>query len=109
MSTSTATETTTQQKVVVSTADYSNMNVKPAVEDAVFQATARGDRNGTLKLPGIPVFTDLYEKRKWMKEHMAVAFRFFGKHGHGEGISGHISMRGECYLFTAIVETRELY
>ncbi|KAB8253900.1 class II aldolase/adducin N-terminal [Aspergillus pseudonomiae] len=93
MSTSTATETTTQQKVVVSTADYSNMNVKPAVEDAVFQATARGDRNGTLKLPGIPVFTDLYEKRKWMKEHMAAAFRFFGKHGHGEGISGHISMR----------------
>ncbi|RAQ44435.1 class II aldolase/adducin domain protein [Aspergillus flavus] len=99
MSTSTATETTTQQKVVVASADYSNMNVKPAIEDAVFQATARGDRNGTIKLPGIPAFTDLYEKRKWMKEHMAAAFRFFGKHGHGEGISGHISMRGECYLY----------
>lgn len=28
-----------------------------------------------------------------MKEHMAAAFRFFGKQGYGEGISGHISMR----------------
>ncbi|KAB8228324.1 class II aldolase/adducin domain protein [Aspergillus alliaceus] len=88
MSTSTATEVATLQKV-----DYSGMNIKPAVEDKTFQATARGDRKGTLKLPGIPVFNDLYEKRKWMKEHMAAAFRFFGKHGHGEGISGHISMR----------------
>ncbi|KAE8380021.1 class II aldolase/adducin N-terminal [Aspergillus bertholletiae] len=93
MSTSTVTETSAQQRVVVAPTDYSNMTVKPAVEDTVFQATARGDRKETLKLPGIPVFTDLYEKRKWMKEHMAAAFRFFGKHGHGEGISGHISMR----------------
>lgn len=29
-----------------------------------------------------------------MKEHMAAAFRYFGKLGYGEGVSGHISMRG---------------
>ncbi|KAI9929198.1 hypothetical protein ASPWEDRAFT_36821 [Aspergillus wentii DTO 134E9] len=67
--------------------------IPAAADDAKFQATARGDRNGTLKLPGIPTFTDPLEKRKWMKEHMAAAFRFFGKQGYGEGISGHISMR----------------
>jgi hypothetical protein len=98
MSTETATETITQHS-----ADYSNINVQPAADDATFQATARGNRSGTLKLSGIPIFTDLYEKRKWMKEHMAAAFRFFGKHGHGEGISGHISMRGERYLVTGPV------
>ncbi|KAL1964321.1 hypothetical protein VTN77DRAFT_7141 [Rasamsonia byssochlamydoides] len=68
-------------------------DVPPAEEDAKFQAIARGDRNGTLKLRGIPTFTDPYAKRKWMKEHMAAAFRFFGKQGYGEGVSGHISMR----------------
>jgi len=46
-----------------------------------------------LKLRGIPTYTDLYAKRKWMKEHMAAAFRFFGKQGYGEGAAGHISMR----------------
>jgi hypothetical protein len=59
-----------------------------------FQAIARGNRSGSLKLQGIPEFTDLYEKRQWMKGHMAAAFRFFGKQGYGEGISGHISIRG---------------
>lgn len=68
--------------------------ITAATDDAKFQATARGDRAGTLKLRGIPTFSDPYEKRKWMKEHMAAAFRFFGKLGYGEGISGHISMRG---------------
>jgi hypothetical protein len=65
-----------------------------AAQDATFQALARGDRQGKLKLRGIPEFADPYEKRKWMKEHMAAAFRFFGKMGYGEGVSGHISMRG---------------
>jgi hypothetical protein len=66
----------------------------PAAQDKTFQSLARGDRDGKLKLQGIPEFTDPYEKRKWMKEHMAAAFRFFGKMGYGEGVSGHISMRG---------------
>lgn len=65
-----------------------------AAEDEKFQAVARGNRSGTLKLPGIPSFANAHDERKWMKEHMAAAFRFFGKKGYNEGISGHISMRG---------------
>lgn len=59
-----------------------------------FQDLARGDRNGKLVLRGIPKFSDPLLQRQWMKEHMAAAFRFFGKHGYAEGIAGHISMRG---------------
>lgn len=91
------TETVTQSErptAVVAVQEEEKPAYKPAEEDAKFQAVARGDRKGTLKLRGIPTFTDPYEKRKWMKEHMAAAFRFFGKKGYGEGISGHISMRG---------------
>lgn len=65
-----------------------------ATEDEKFQAVARGNRSGTLKLQGIPTFVNAHDERKWMKEHMAAAFRFFGKKGYNEGISGHISMRG---------------
>ncbi|RFU31617.1 hypothetical protein B7463_g4743, partial [Scytalidium lignicola] len=64
-----------------------------AVNDRVFQALARGDRNNKLKLQGIPTFSDLSAQRQWMKEHMAASFRFFGKQGYGEGVLGHISMR----------------
>ncbi|CAG7944970.1 unnamed protein product [Penicillium salamii] len=67
--------------------------IPSAANDTSFQGLARGGRNGTLKLRGIPTFTDLHEKRKWMREHMAAAFRYFGKLGYGEGVSGHISMR----------------
>jgi hypothetical protein len=70
-----------------------------AENDADYQALARGDRAGTLKLRGIPVYSDLYAKRQWMKEHMAAAFRFFGKQGYSEGVSGHISMRGAISFF----------
>ena len=65
----------------------------PGEQDKALQGTTRGDRNGTLKLRGIPTFSNAYDQRKWMKEHMAAAFRFFGKQGYNEGISGHISMR----------------
>ncbi|CAG8195646.1 unnamed protein product [Penicillium salamii] len=61
--------------------------------DQPFQALARGDRIGVLKLRGIPSFKDPYAKRQWIREHMAAAFRFFGKQGYGEGVSGHISVR----------------
>ena len=93
MSTSTVTVTTNQQtdrSTLVAVED----KVTTAAEDEKFQATARGNRSGTLKLRGIPTFSEAHDKRKWMKEHMAAAFRFFGKQGYGEGISGHISMRG---------------
>lgn len=71
-----------------------NNQVSSAADDAKFQAVARGDRNGTLKMGGIPTFSDPHAHRKWMKEHMAAAFRFFGKRGYGEGASGHISVVG---------------
>ena len=63
------------------------------------ERTWRGNREGTLKINGYPEFmhaTDdegLLKKRKWVKEHLAVAFRFWGKLGYGEGISGHITVR----------------
>lgn len=94
MSTST---TTTQQEQSVRVINEDQLPpLPPAANDASFQGLARGGRNGTLKLRGIPTFSDLTEKRKWMKEHMAAAFRYFGKLGYGEGVSGHISMRGKC-------------
>ncbi|KAJ5978681.1 hypothetical protein N7501_002023 [Penicillium viridicatum] len=91
MSTST---TTTQQEQSVRVINEDQLpSLPPAANDASFQGLARGGRDGTLKLRGIPTFSDLTEKRKWMKEHMAAAFRYFGKLGYGEGVSGHISMR----------------
>jgi hypothetical protein len=90
MSTSTVTTQQTQRSFRLAGEEQ----IKSAESDAQFQSVARGDRNGTLKLRGIPTFSDPLEKRKWMKEHMAAAFRYFGKMGYAEGVSGHISMRG---------------
>lgn len=63
-------------------------------DEDVSSELVRGDRDGRLRLQGIPQFKFLKDQRQWMKEHMAAAFRFFGKHGYNEGIAGHISMRG---------------
>ena len=41
----------------------------------------------------VPKFDDPYKKREWMLEHMAGAFRVFGRRGFGEGSAGHISIR----------------
>lgn len=41
----------------------------------------------------IPQFEDLQEKRKWVKQHMASAFRVFARFGFTEGTAGHISVR----------------
>ena len=103
MSTSTATETSNQTNR--STVLIGREPESAAADDAKFQAIARGNRSGTLKLRGIPTFSDPHEKRKWMREHMAAAFRFFGKRNYGEGISGHISMRG-MQLQTSSVTAR---
>lgn len=90
MSTSTATTHQVEGAVLLA----GEQQIPLAANDAKFQSLARGKRDGTLKLRGIPTFTDPLEKRKWMREHMAAAFRYFGKLGYGEGVSGHISMRG---------------
>lgn len=89
-----STTATTTQQAEQSVLLAAEQQVPSAANDANFQSLARGNRNGTLKLRGIPTFSDPVEKRKWMKEHMAAAFRYFGKLGYGEGVSGHISMRG---------------
>jgi hypothetical protein len=38
-----------------------------------------------LKLPGLPVFGDKYEERKYLKGRLAAAFRIFGDKGYDEG------------------------
>lgn len=93
MTTTTATtQHQTQRSFLL--AGEEQITVTPAAQDAAFQSLARGTRDGALKLRGIPTFSDPLAQRQWMKEHMAAAFRYFGKLGYGEGVSGHISMRG---------------
>jgi ribulose-5-phosphate 4-epimerase/fuculose-1-phosphate aldolase len=41
----------------------------------------------------IPHFDDPHAKRTWMLQHMAGAFRVFGRKGYAEGSAGHISMK----------------
>ncbi|KAL3460786.1 class II aldolase/adducin N-terminal [Aspergillus heterothallicus] len=106
MSTTITTTTTVAQPPprVVATPDNTNDNnhhgnsslayaIPSDQDDSAFQALARGDRAGRLKLRGIPTFTDGLAKRQWIREHMAAAFRFFGKMRYDEGVSGHISVR----------------
>jgi len=56
------------------------------------ERTWRGNKEGTLRIDGYPSFmhsTDeasLLQKRQWVREHLAIAFRFWGKMGYGEGI-----------------------
>jgi len=52
-----------------------------------------GDRSGTIHMPVILTFSDSILEREWCLEHMAGAFRLFGKFSFGEGASGHISVR----------------
>jgi hypothetical protein len=99
---STITETATPVVTVADDQVSSLPSFTRAEDDASYQAVARGNRAGTLKLRGIPVHKDVYAQRLWMKQHMAAAFRFFGKQGYGEGASGHISMRG-TYLYITIL------
>ncbi|KAF8518472.1 class II aldolase/adducin N-terminal [Gautieria morchelliformis] len=54
----------------------------------------RGNKEGTVRLHGRPDFKgDKYAERQWIKEHMAAAFRFWGKCGYAEGAAGHITVR----------------
>lgn len=95
MSTTTATTTNNPAKPV---------QVVPNGQDNEdsFSSLSRGDRAGKIRMQGIPTFSDPLKKRQWMKQHMAAAFRYFGKNGYGEGVSGHISMRGK-YIISLLV------
>ncbi|MFF8287299.1 class II aldolase/adducin family protein [Streptomyces albus] len=46
-----------------------------------------------LPIPGAPRFASADEERRHRKQRLAAAIRLFGKHGFGEGVSGHISVR----------------
>lgn len=58
-----------------------------------FNRVWRGDKKGSIRMPGVPTFEDKHEERKWIKEHMAGSFRYWGKMGFGEGTAGHITVR----------------
>ena len=45
----------------------------------------------------IPSFKSFAEHRRWILEHLAGAFRVFGREGYAEGIAGHISVRDPEY------------
>lgn len=49
--------------------------------------------HGAIALEGIPEFDTFAAKRRWTLEHLAGAFRVFGREGYAEGIAGHISVR----------------
>ncbi|KAI4526301.1 arad-like aldolase/epimerase [Schizophyllum commune Tattone D] len=53
----------------------------------------RGNKEGTIELASVPKFESPYDEREWIKAHMAAAFRYWGKLGFGEGVSGHITVR----------------
>ncbi|THH04721.1 hypothetical protein EW145_g5309 [Phellinidium pouzarii] len=57
------------------------------------ERTWRGNKEGTVRLQSVPDFAgDKFAERKWVKEHLAAAFRYWGKLGYGEGVSGHITV-----------------
>ena len=49
--------------------------------------------HGNIALAGIQKFDSFAAKRQWTLEHLAGAFRVFGREGYAEGIAGHISVR----------------
>lgn len=67
----------------------SNGQVKPA--KSLDPMTTMG--HGNIALDGIPEFDSFAAKRQWTLEHLAGAFRVFGREGYAEGIAGHISVR----------------
>jgi ribulose-5-phosphate 4-epimerase/fuculose-1-phosphate aldolase len=67
----------------------SNTNVK-AAESATLLGLMS---HGMTAVEGIPEFDTYTAKRQWTLEHLAGAFRVFGRQGYAEGIAGHISVR----------------
>lgn len=82
----------------------SDNNSPEFAEMSAIQAISQG-----ACLPGIPSFTSMDKKRRWMLEHMAGAFRVFGRKGFSEGMSGHISLRDpehpDCFWTNPYVVT----
>ncbi|KAJ4370421.1 hypothetical protein N0V83_004939 [Neocucurbitaria cava] len=49
--------------------------------------------HGGVPVRAVPKFDSYAAQRQWMLEHLAAAFRVFGREGYAEGIAGHISVR----------------
>ncbi|GAA6041704.1 hypothetical protein JCM8097_003091 [Rhodosporidiobolus ruineniae] len=89
----TAPAATQQQHPLKAAAPPSKQNVAGLAENPLDRVW-RGNKEGTVKLAGIPDFGgDLYAKRQYVKEHLAAAFQYWGKLGYGEGAAGHITVR----------------
>lgn len=87
---STTVSTVSQQRTLLLATQPSSSAV--GVRDPVLRGIARRDRHGMLILHGIPSFNDPTAKRQWIRQHIAAAFRSFGKHEYVEGTSGYISV-----------------
>jgi len=64
-----------------------------SVDLDVAKILVHGDREGTLKIFRLPTFANKEEEFAVEREHMAAAFRMFGRKGFGQGAAGHISLR----------------
>lgn len=49
--------------------------------------------HGNVPIEGLPKFLSYAAQRQWTLEHLACAFRVFGREDYAEGIAGHISVR----------------
>ncbi|ODQ46171.1 hypothetical protein PICMEDRAFT_59711 [Pichia membranifaciens NRRL Y-2026] len=84
-----------QTVVTSTTASGVPQKVAPVSSRGYFM-TQRGASNmamGNGNPHKIPKFDDPYKQREWMLEHMAGAFRVFGRKDFAEGTAGHISVR----------------
>jgi hypothetical protein len=72
---------------------YNTHTHRHDLADNAFERVWRGDRDGKIRMQGVPKFENPYEERTWTKQHMAACFRYWGKLGFGEGTAGHITVR----------------
>jgi hypothetical protein len=63
----------------------------PEAEDILTPLEAMSHQG--IALDTIPKFDSIAAQRQWTLEHLAGAFRVFGRAGYAEGIAGHISVR----------------
>lgn len=77
------------------TTTHEQHDIQPFVrpDTQIFDKIWRGSKDGSVRLHGIPSFESPYEEREWIKAHMAAVFRYWGKSGYGDGMSGHITVR----------------
>src|SRR4051794_29039500 len=91
MSPTTATLTAQASQIRLAGTDAPIVTPTETCDDELTPLQAMGHRG--VAPPGIPQFDTLAAKRQWQLEHLAGAFRVFGREGYAEGIAGHISVR----------------